>query len=277
MNSLRLLLYFILLSVLLSSCYAEWKMAKAYIESKPDIAILILPANYVFKKNQKIDNQKELKNLSEPEKDSVLMAKSSLLKDVSDSIFLERFINSLYTEFEDLGFTVYTENYLDSFLFIQTPAYIFNIAQIELEELYTVYEDQQDFGDLTYFKNFDLNAINYSFWFELSELNDGKENTKLFYISETINDQIYGYFAENIFTGDVNYKYNITEIDLDVIYHYCDIYGRRHAGYTFDYIMNKYITENWPSNKRIPYYMHYNRENNTLDLTLEDKFILIEE
>ncbi|MEZ5083741.1 MAG: hypothetical protein R2750_09865 [Bacteroidales bacterium] len=274
---MRQLLYFILLSVILSSCYAEWKMAKGYIESKPEIAIMILPANYVFKKNQKIDNQKELQNFSELEKDSVLMAKSSFLKEVSDSIFLERFINSMYTEFEKLGFTVYTENYLDSFLFVQTPAYIFNIAQIELEELYTVYEDQQDFGDLTYYKNFDLNAINYNFWFELSELNDEKENTKLFFISETINDQVYGYFTENIFTGDVKYKYNITEIDMDVIYKYCTIYGRRHAGYTFDYIMNKYITENWPPNKRIPYYMHYNRENSTLDMTWEEKFISIEE
>lgn len=277
MNFLRQLLYFILLSVLLASCYGEWKMAKAYIESEPDVSIMILPANYVFKKNQKIDNQKELGDLSEQEKDSILMAKSSFLNEVSDSIFLERFINSLYTEFEELGFTVYTENYLDSFLFIKTPAYIFNIAQIELEEHYSVYEDQQDFGDLTYYKNFDLNAISYNFWFELSELNDEKENTKLFFVSETINDQIYGYFAENIFTGNVKYKYNITEIDLDVIYRYCDTYGRRHAGYTFDYIMNKYITENWPPDKRIPYYMHYNRENKTLDLSREDEFMLIEE
>ena len=277
MNSLRIPIYFMMLSLFLSSCYAEWKMAKSYIQAKPETAILILPANYVFKKNQKIDNQKELKNLSEQEKDSVMMAKSSFLTNISDSIFLERFINSMYLEFENLGFKVYAENYLDSFLFTQTPAYILNIAQIELEELYSVYEDQQDFGDLTYYKNFDLNAINYNFWFELSELNNEKENTKLFYISETITDQIYGYFTENIITGDVKYKYNITEINLDVIYRYCDTFGRRHAGYTFDYIMNKYIAENWPPNKRVPYYMHYNRENNTLDLTGENKFILIEE
>jgi len=277
MKSLPLLLYTAFIFFVLSSCYPEWKMAKSYIESKPDISIMILPANYVFKKNLKISNEKDLKGLSEWEKDSVLMERSAFLKDMTDSVFLERFINSMIVEFEKLGFKMYTGNYLDSFLFIQSPAYILNIAQIELEEHYTVHEDQQDFGDYTYYKSVDLNAISYNFWFELSELNDEKEKPKLFYISETINDQIYGYFTENIFTGGVKYKYNVSEIDLDVIYRYCDIFGRRHAGYTFDYLMNKHINENWASKRNVKYYMQYKRENKSLDPTWKDKFTTIED
>jgi len=247
-------------------------MARSYIDSEHDISIMILPADYIFKKNLKVKEAGHIKDMTDMQKDSALMENSSFLKSVSDSIVLETFINSLIIEFEKLGFKVYTESQLDSFLFIKTPAYIFNIAQIELEEHYNVHEDQQDFGDYTYHKSVDLNAISYNFWFELSELNDGNEDTKLLYASETINDVVYGYFAENIFTGNIKYKYNVNEIDLNVIYRYCGIFGERNAGYTYDYLMNKYIIENWPPDKTHRFYMQYKRQNNTLDPTINDKF-----
>jgi hypothetical protein len=238
---------------------------------------MILPTNYVFKKNLKVDELGEIKDLTDMQKDSALMANSSFLKEISDSVFLETFINSMLIEFEKLGFKVYTENQLDSFLFIKTPAFIFNIAQIELEEHYNVHEDQQDFGEYTYYKKVDLDAISYHFWFELSELNEENEKTKLFYTSETINDVVYGYFAENLFTGDVKYKYNVNEIDLDIIYRYSGIFGERYAGYTFDYLMNQYISENWPPDTKLQFYMQYKRANNTLDPTINDKFLEMEE
>ena len=237
---------------------------------------MVLPTNYVFKKNLKVEETEDIKDLDEMQKDSAMMANSAFLKNISDSIVLETFINSMIIEFEQLGFKVYTETQLDSFLFIKTPAYIFNIAQIELEEHYNVHEDKQDFGDYTYYKTVDLDAISYNFWFELSELNDANEDTKLLYSSETINDVVYGYFAENMFTGGIKYKYNISEIDLDVIYRYCGVFGERNAGYAFDYLMNKYMIENWPPDKTHRFYMQYKRRNNTLDPTINDKFMELE-
>ncbi|MDB4303179.1 hypothetical protein N9934_00115 [Desulfosarcina sp.] len=262
--------------LLLTSCYPEYKIARSYIDSKPDISIMVLPTNYVFKKNLKVEETEDIKDLDEIQKDSAMMANSAFLKNISDSIVLETFINSMIIEFEQLGFKVYTETQLDSFLFIKTPAYIFNIAQIELEEHYNVHEDKQDFGEYTYYKAVDLDAVSYNFWFELSELNDGNEDTKLLYSSETINDVVYGYFAENMFTGGVKYKYNINEIDLDVIYRYCGVFGERNAGYAFDYLMNKYMVENWPPDKTHRFYMQYKRMHNTLDPTINDKFVELE-
>jgi hypothetical protein len=261
---------------LLASCYPEYKIARSYIDSQPDVSILILPTNYVFKKNLKVKEAGDIKEMNDMQQDSALMANSSFLKNISDSIVLETFINSMIIEFEKFGFKVYTEGQLESFLFINTPAYILNIAQIELEEHYNVHEDQQDMGDNTYYKSIDLNAISYNFWFELSELNNEKEDTKLLYASETINDVVFGYFAQNMFTGEVQYKYNVTEIDLDIIYRYCSIFGERNAGYTFDYLMNKYINENWPPDKYLRFYMQYKRQNNTLDPTINDKFVELE-
>ena len=266
----------LLILAMLSSCYPEWQLAKSYINSEPEVSVLILPTNYVFKTNLKIEDPDSGKELSDGALDSAKYANSLFLKDIADSIFLETFVNSMIDEFIRFGFDVYTENMLDSFLFLQGPAYFLNIAQIELEEHYTVHEDKQEFGDYTYYKQLDLNAVSYNFWFELSELNDDSESPKLFFASETINDVVYGYFAENLFTGDIKYKYDVDEIDLGIIYRYAAYFGRRYAGYTFDYLMNRHVEEHWPAGKTLRYYMRYNRENNTLDPTINDRFVEME-
>jgi hypothetical protein len=263
--------------LMLSSCYPEWKLARTFVSEGPESAILVLPANYVFKKNLKVDELENTTGLTDSEIDSALMANSLFLQKVSDSVFLETFINSLIQELDRLGFKVFLENQLDSILFAKTPAYLFNIAQIELEEHYSVHEDKETFGGFEYYKNVDLNAITYNFWFEISELNDEEGNRKLFFSSETINDVVFGYFTENLFTGEIKYKYTLDEIDLDILYRYAGIFGIRYAGYTFDYIMNEFITERWPPDKKRRFYMHYNPENNTLDPTLSERFVEMEE
>ena len=264
-------------TILLSSCYPEYKLAKSYIDSEPDISLMMLPLDYLFKTNLTTQDLGDTTGFSEWEMDSVLMANSSLLKDISDSVFLETFINSLIIEFEKLGFTVYTQNYIDSFLFFQTPAYIFNIAQLELEEHTFEFKDSELIRGTEYFKKLNLNAITINSWIELSTLNADEEGRKLFFADETIVDIVDGYFGENLFTGDVKYNYRIVEIDEEIIYRYCELLGRRYAGYTYDFLMNKYVQQNFPSNKKLRFYMHYNRANKTLDTTVEDRFEIINE
>jgi hypothetical protein len=251
-------------------------LGKTFIESKPDISLLVLPTDYVFKNNLKRDEIGDTSSLTKGEIDSLLLAKSLFLKDVSDSIFLETFINSMITEFEKLGIKVFMETSSDSFLFFQSPSYILNIAQLQLEEGYNEFKDSDDFGGNTYYKSFLTNAVTFNSWLEITQLNPKKEGRKLFFASETIADIVDGYFTENLLTGQINYKYQIMEIDLDILYHYCDVLGARYAGYTFDYFMNDYIATHFPAGKRRNYYMHYNRQNNTLDPTSEDRFIIMD-
>ena len=276
----RPVLYVVFLSLatgLFTSCYPEWKLARSYIGQEKDISILVLPSNYIFKRNLKVDELKERDGLNEWELDSTLLSNSLFLNKLSDSIFLEHFVNSMIEEFIALNYQVYTEQMLDSFLFLKSPAYILNIAQIELEEHYNVHEDKQEIGDNVYFKKIDLNAISYNFWFELSGLNGGDGERELFFATETINDVVFGYFTENMFSGGIKYQYSLDEIDLDIIYRYCEILGQRYAGYAYDYLMNKYLDEHWPPDKKRRYYMQYKRENNTLDPTLNNRFTTLEE
>jgi hypothetical protein len=183
----------------------------------------------------------------------------------------------MISEFGKFGFKVFMDNSSDSFLFFKSPSYILNIAQLQLEEGYNEFKDSDDFGGNTYYKTFETNAITFNSWFELTQLNPKNEGRKLFFTSATIADIVDGYFAENLMTGEIKYKYQIMEIDTDIIYHYCEVLGTRYAGYTFDYLMNEYIRNNFPPGRKRNYYMHYNRLNNTLDPTFEDRFEQMEE
>jgi hypothetical protein len=267
---------FFIVAFVVVACYPEYKLARSFIKADKDISILVLPTNYVFKENLKRSEAGDTSGLTGTQVDSLLMAKSILLKDLSDSIFLETFINSMMIEFEKLGFKVYNQSYLDSILFIKSPAYIFNIGQILMEEHYNKYKDQEMIGDYEYYKTIDQNALTFNFWFELGELNNEQQDPKLFFTSETINDLVTGYFIENPFTGSVKYKYNVSEIDLDIVYDYGAILGERYAGYTFDYLMNDYIQENWELYREPYFYMHYKRYNKTLDPAEEERFIEME-
>lgn len=261
---------------MLYSCYPEWKLAKTFIETKPDISMMIIPADYVFKKNLNLSETGDTTGMTSFQTDSLLMANSLFLQKISDSVFLETFINSMIREFEKLGIKVYI-NSSDTFLFLSSPAYVFNIAQLELEETKLDHKDTENYEETTYYKTIKTNAVNVNCWFELSWLNPKKEGRKLFFAAETISDIVNGYFTQNLITGQVYYKYDIIEMDTDVIYRYCELLGIRYAGYTFDYLMNQYIIENFPPDRKRHYYMHYNRSYNTLEPTLDEFFELIEE
>ena len=263
--------------IALGACTPEYKMAKAYIASRPDVSIMVLPTNVVFKDNLKTIEGVDTNTMTQIEVDSIRMDKSTLLKQISDSIFLENFTNSLYSEFDELGFTVFTQAQSDSFLFLKTPSYIFNIAQIQLEEMNKVHEDKEQIGDKVYYKDTNLNALSFNFWFELSALDNTKDKPKLFFVSETIRDLMDGYFKENVLTGEVDYRFNINRLDSSIVYKYCRILGQRYAGYTFDFIMNKYIDAHWPANKKRRFYMQYKRYYHTLEPTRNNKFIIMDE
>jgi hypothetical protein len=267
----------IIFAVLFISCSMERKMAREFVESKPDISVLVLPLNSVFKNNLKRDNIGDTSKMTPYQVDSAALANSLFLNEISDSAFLETYINSMFKEFERLGITVYDESHLNDFLFIQTPAYILSIAQIELEEYYSLQEESEEFGDYVYHKDISLNAVSLNSWFELTRLNPKEEGHELFYVSEEISDFVDGYFSQNIFTGDVQFKYVEREMETDDIYRYCAILGKRYAGYTFDYIMNESITENFPIGKERRNYMRYNRANHTIDPAEGDRFIFLED
>jgi len=261
---------------LLSSCYPEYKLGKEFIESKPELSVLLIPADYVFKNNLKRNEIGDTAGMTSDEIDSALLANSIFLNEISDSVLLETFINSMLNEFQKLGINVFL-NPADSFLFLPSPAFVLHIAQLELEEFRQNNKDSEVFEDVTYYKTIKTNALSFNSWFELSWLNPKKEGRKLFFASETIGDIVDGYFTQNLLTGEVFYKYDLIGLDTGVIYRYCDLLGKRYAAYTFDYLMNQYIKHNLPPEVKMRYYMHYDRSSGLLEPTWDERFEIMEE
>lgn len=275
-RNIKTLLLLSSVALMLFSCYPEYKLGKAFIESKPDISILVLTTDYVFKTNLKHNQATDTTGMTQARIDSARLAESRFLKEISDSAFLESFINSMITEFGKLGIKVYV-NSTDSFLFLPSPAYILNLAQIEIEEFTLDHKDSEVFEEVTYYKTIPANAVSINTWFELSWLNPKKEGRKVFYASETISDIVDGYFSQNLMTGQVYYKYELTELDNEIIYRFCDVLGKRYAGYTFDYLMNLYIMQNFPPDAKRQYYMRYDRMYKLLEPTRDARFEILED
>jgi len=245
----RSLLFILASALIFTSCYPEYKLAKTFIESKPDVSVLILPANYIFKNNLRKENLGDTTGMTAWEVDSARMANSVFLKDFSDSVFLETYINSMFLEFEKLGFKVYSESFIDSFLFSQKPAYLLNIAQLEIEEFKSEFEDEGVVNGYVYHKSIDVDALNINSWIEISILNMEEDGRRLFFASETLADIINGHFSESLTTGAIKYKYQTIEIDVDIIYRYAELLGQKYAGYTYDYVMNNYIANSFPEDR----------------------------
>ncbi len=262
---------------MLISCSYDRKLAKQFVESNPDISILVMPTNDIFKVNMKLDELgDDTVGMDEWQIDSALMANSKFLKDISDSIFLEAYYNSFFEELGRLNIKTFNEEYIDSFLFIKSPAFLLNIAQIEVDEYIKDFKDSQEYDDFVYTKTLPLNAVSINTWFEISRLNNNKGSRRVFFVEDDVSDNAYGYFSENLFTGQISYKYFLREIEVEDIYRKCEELGEQYAGYVFDYIMNSYISRNFPSDRKRKYYMHYKRSINSYEPAYENRFILME-
>jgi hypothetical protein len=181
-------------------------------------------------------------------------------------------------ELEELGFNVYGSDSLMSFLSGQSNAFIVNMAQLEIEEYIMPVREEEQFGDYIYTGEVDLNAINLNAWIEISKVNED-EDKALFFASQYLTDEMEGYFRYYFFTSEVRFNYVVDTIPMENIYRLASMAGYTYAGYTFDYLMNKYIDRRMEleTRDRSKIYYHYNRWKNYIDEAKEDeRFIPME-
>ena len=274
------LIFFLLATILLifSSCSIERKMAKEYIANDSTRSVLVIPPGYIFKKSLKEWEVESADKLDTGTLDSILLEKSLFLKYVDDSVFMDYYMSNYLAEIEALGFHVYREDSLIPFLSGNPESYIVNIAQLELEEYVMPIKEEEQFGEYIYTEVIDLNAINLNSWFEISRVNADEDKT-LFFASHYLTDELEGFFKHYYFTGEVQFSYDVDTLLVDQIYKLAALAGHLYAGYTFDYLMNKYIDKQTRENDlgRSDIFYHYNRQNRYLGTVSEqDRFIPME-
>jgi len=269
------ILFFLLIASAFSSCSLEKKLGNKFIAEPPPISIQLFSPDFVYKYNHKGEAIRGFDSLTDAQQDSALFYSSRYMQFISDSAYLEHYMNNFISELRALGFTVYLDNSVDSFLQSQPQSYILNISQVQLDEYYYPFADSTYFGDTLYTMNIRLNAVDASTWFELSKINTQKPVKTTLYSTQSATDAFDGSFVMNGITPGVRYREKTDSLKLKDIYDLAVYSGKKHAGYLFDYFMNQYIAYNMPDGYEILGYYHYNRYRKTLVPTDDERFEIL--
>ena len=271
------LLYFILLSAFITtSCSVEQKLAQNFIKTPPGITVQVFTPDLVYKFNHKGEEIEGFDTLNELQQDSALILGSKYMQYVDDSIFLTNYVNNFINELRALGFIVYLDHSVDSFLNGNPQSYVVNISQMQLDEYKFPVEDSEPFYDTVYYRTFLLEAVDISTWFELSKINAPQPKKTVLYSTFTVSDGFDGNFIINALTFDIKYRYKIDSLKVNDVYDLSVYAGKMDASYLFDFFMNQYIAYHMPQGMEPAYYFHYNRFRKSLTPTQDDRFEILQ-
>jgi hypothetical protein len=265
-----------LLSItIILSCTAERKLAEEFVNKKNPGSIFLIKPITLTNTNTKTEIVDTLKDIDQYTRDSILMNSSLFLIGISDSIFLNEYYNTLKTALSQYSIKVYADSESGNFFSDTNNAYIFNLAQNEIEELVSLYSPSVEVDSVVYFREFLLNSVNFNNWIEVTALNGNDKKMKVLYSSQSVSDEIAGRFRRDYFTGQIEYYYSEYRISLKDIYELPYFSASVNASYIYDYILNSYVARklNKPDNNA--FYFHYDIENNRLVRAGNKKFSVI--
>jgi hypothetical protein len=262
--------------VFISSCTIERKLAQNFVNAKPDIDLQLFTPDILFKFNHKGEEIEGFNALSDLQQDSALYTHSDFIQYIDDSIYLEHYINSFINELRALGFKVFLDHSVDSFLQGMPQSYVVNVSQVQIDEYKYPLVDSESFEDTIYTKSFQLNAVDASAWFELSKINTPKPQKTILYSSFTASDDFEGNFVINSFTLDIHYRYKIDSLKINDLYELASYSGKKNASYLFDFFMNQYIAFHMPKGIEPMYFLHYDRFRKVFSPTEDEMFEVLE-
>jgi len=263
----------------LFSCNTEKKLAKEFVYQPAKRYALVIPPDFLYKINQKtwlLDSLGD--NLSDNQKDSLIWEMADFVNRIDDSLFLVKFTRGYNYRLAKYGFDVFNPALTNLFMEKDSEAYIVNIPQIELEETVYPYKDEIIMNGYTYFHQHYLNALSISTWFEINKINDTVVNENVLFATDLMTDDLTGSFEYDENAGQLKYYFKLDSLTVNQVYDLAIVLGGRYAGYTYDYLLNKYILTKKTSGDTLQYYWHYDLENNKLYPIWdeEEKFIPVD-
>jgi hypothetical protein len=267
--------YLFLLVGMLLSCSAERNLARDYVKKHRGEGIMLLPLNFLYKENlgAYIDG---IKFPSRAQQDSVAFFTSNYMKNVSDSIILTNFTNSLIDGLTSYGFEVTLDESADVFLGSGNPGWIVQLSQLQLDEDFTPrYVYGYDYEDVEYYQEYRQNSIALNSWLEVNRLNSDNSKKQLLYMSGYIEDDPSQDVSLDYFNGEFYFKNARDTISKADIYRMASASGKKHAELLFDYFMNDYIRTHLAKSVAYRKEMHYNRKLNKIEVGLIERFELV--
>lgn len=262
---------------LMMSCSSERKFATAFVDKNVSRSVLVFFPDFLFKTNQKTFLLDSLGITDETQFDSVLLANSKYVQHVNDSLFLANYVFGFTKELSVFGFSVYDEHNVAEFMEVDTNAFVINIAQIELEETIYTHRDEAVIYDTYYYHDQDLEAVYVNSWIEISKVNENTDKPNIYFATGLITDDMEGDFSYDLFTGKINYIYNLDSLEQASLYNYAYQLGRTNAGYTFDYLLNTYLDKAVPKEERSDKYWRFNPHDKTFFPAYDDRLVPLDE
>ncbi len=264
------------ISLFISSCSVDKKIGMAFVESPPPIQFLLFPPAELYKFNHKGEEIPGFDSLSGARQDSALFYSSKFVQNINDSAFLEKYVNSFLDEIRKLGFTIYLPEVVDTLLKGQPQVYTLNMAQLQVDEYTYSYDDEAVFYETRYIKTVDLDAIDFSVWYEVTKMNTERPHKTVLYATHTMTDGFDGSFVLDPFSDDVRYRYRVDSISMDDVMTMAFNLGKKHAGYLYDFFLNQYIAYHMPKGETPYWYYHYNRYTGKLVPVEDEEFQVLD-
>lgn len=251
----------------------ERKLALQFVEEQgKDVPVMLVPPPILYMFNNKpIDYSKYNPSINQ---DSLSFHESKFLQYISDSIFLEKYLNAFIESTNNYGFKVFLPQDIEEFISLKEVAYVLRFAQMELVEDTLSWEIVEQINFRKTSKIVPLNKVSLSTWFEISQKDSASYYT--YFDEQFINDESFGEFRQELWSMDIKYDYTVLEIELENIYDLASDLGELHASYFYDLILNTYIWNHLPEDRKEYYiYLHYNHDYHSVE-SADRSFIRLE-
>ena len=269
----RLILFSLISTYFLSSCSMERKLALQFIEEETkEIPVMLVPPAILAMHNDK--PVMSYNYSSDVNLDSLSFFQSIFLQHLSDSIFLENYFNSFINSSSSYGFKLYLPHEIENFIQEKRSAYIIRIAQMELIEDTIAWEIDEQINYRSKTRIIPINSIALNSWFEISQKDSSSYNT--YFDEQYISDSGYGEYRQDFWNQDIKYYPTVEKLERDDIYSFAKNLGTLHASFLYDLIMNTYIWNHIPEDRKQYYvYLHYNHDYHSIE-TAERAFIRLD-
>ncbi len=251
---------------------SERKLAKMFVEKARNnaLTIEISPPDFLYKYNRKTGILDTIPFTSARQKDSILWVHSDFIRRIKDSVFIARFMQGYRSELKKYGFRLAVSP-------ADSNMYRVHVAQIELEEQYYLFSDTAYADNDVYVHRQFLNALDVSSWFLLKGPLIKNKKGKVLFAENLLTDNIEGHFTVDPYSGEIKYLYTLDSLTVKKIYGYAQNLGRTYAGYTFDYLLNAYISRHLPASRRTDRYWRYDPYRRKFFFAYTDRFVPLDD
>ena len=219
---MKRLLFITLLIVTLSSCQTDLKLAKKYVAERTDIQAAVY---FPEKAEVKVEYNTQLGK------------KNEVLDGFSQDLFLDVMYNAYADAMRLYGVEVYVPDDINN-VPVDSTHWLVMLSRMEISGRITEYEDFlfSDTDEFSY--KHPLNTVNVASWFEIND----SIWLPVLYCEHNLMDGFDSKTDYSFWTNKLDYSYTIDTLELKDVYNYAVYLGKLYAGYTYDYMMNNYVS-----------------------------------